>query len=714
MTSAAQVMKAINRSVGTRKGSFALLVGIVLFSATSGGGTTLTLHFRVKEENIVSVQFKRIEIEADDHFFVLTLTEGDMALIEHYFALARIHEYTGISIVGIDYGNCTVRLNRECIQQSDPYNYVVELPSSTLKESIDPTLVSRYEKAVLLQVSVYADTKYVRTWVAYLGVDIVSIDITQKYMTVLCSYEELLALHLSGFHTEVVVDLTGTAKSVPHQLGPEYHTYEEVVSELSCIESDHASIAQVFSLGTSYEGRDIPGIKISDNVSTDESEPEAFICALHHAREAATVEVAMYIIDYLTDHYAEPGYEYVTYLVDNREIYIIPIVNPDGKVYDDSGGSSGHGLYWRKNRQPCTGGIGTDLNRNYSYHWGGTGSSGMCTSQTFRGYAPFDAPESAAVRDFIQLHSDITVLLSYHSYGSLVLWPWGYTYDPIADYRDRTVHQIIGRRYANYTNYVAQQGSDLYLCSGTTDDWSYGTTQNNNIPIFSWTVELEGGSFYPSPSLLPVICENNCTGALYVIECADNPYKVLPPSFGEIPQLFDTNSFFVAGNTAYCTDVLGTGKIAFGLAQGGITENPEGRTDAILTVTEHDTGNLIIVGGPGINPLAQEFDLKFAIIYTYNPGVAFQIACETKYIYLDLTHYPNEDVCIVYLGEDSSRNVMLVWGYGWRGTYAGSVLMGDPTIWQTYQNAHMLMVRWTDSNADGLVQMGEIAVESYV
>lgn len=311
------------------------------------------------------------------------------------------------------------------------------------------------------------------------------------------------------------------------ELEPEYHTYSEVVSELFQIESEHSTIADVFLLGKSYENRDILGIKISDNVSTDEDKPEAFICALHHAREAATVEVAMYIINYVTDNYGKPGYEYVTYLVDNREIYIVPMVNPDGKVYDDFGGSYGEGLYWRKNRQPSTEGIGTDLNRNYSYHWGGPGSSPCVHSTFFGGDTPFDAPETRAVQTFILQHPDITVFLDYHSHGRMVLYPWGYTADPVTDLDDRQVHEIIGTQYARITGYKPMQISDLYCCSGSSVDWSYGTTQHDGTPIFSWGIELGGGEFYPLPSVLPVMCEKNCEAALYVIECADDPYKVL-------------------------------------------------------------------------------------------------------------------------------------------------------------------------------------------
>ena len=183
------------------------------------------------------------------------------------------------------------------------------------------------------------------------------------------------------------------------------------------------------------------------------------------------------------------------------------------------------------------------------------------------------------------------------------------------------------------------------------------------------------------------------------------------PTFGSLADLFSTNTFFVAGDNAYCTDVLGSAKIAFGLAAGGASENPEGRTDVILTATEHDTGNLIPVGGPAINPVADEFDGYFSITYDHQVGVSFEIFADGYSILLDLTKYPQEDICLIYVEEHNGRTVLVVWGYGWQGTYAGSVFIGDPDNWTTYTEGHMLMVRWVDSNGDGLVQENEITVE---
>ena len=198
------------------------------------------------------------------------------------------------------------------------------------------------------------------------------------------------------------------------------------------------------------------------------------------------------------------------------------------------------------------------------------------------------------------------------------------------------------------------------------------------------------------------------------VRCVRDVSDTSTSSFGILSSLFDTSTVFVAGDQAYCTDVLGSSKIAFGLAVGGVSENPEGRTDVILTTIEHDTGNLIPVGGPAVNSVANEFDQYFGITFNYDPGgtpPVFEISAEGVTITLNLNDHQSEDICIVYLAEHNGRSVMLVWGYGWRGTYAGSVLMGDTNTWAAYPDAHMFMLRWIDSNGDLLVQISEITVE---
>ena len=161
--------------------------------------------------------------------------------------------------------------------------------------------------------------------------------------------------------------------------------------------------------------------------------------------------------------------------MNTREIWVLPNINPDGGEYDIE---TGVYHYWRKNRRPNPGGsIGVDLNRNYSYRWGGDGSSGTPSDETYRGTDPFSEPESRVVRDFVVAHPDITAAITFHTYAELILYPYGYTYDDLpADMApgDLMVFRKLAGDMAATNGYVPQQASDLYTTSGDTVDWLYG------------------------------------------------------------------------------------------------------------------------------------------------------------------------------------------------------------------------------------------------
>jgi hypothetical protein len=184
------------------------------------------------------------------------------------------------------------------------------------------------------------------------------------------------------------------------------------------------------------------------------------------------------------------------------------------------------------------------------------------------------------------------------------------------------------------------------------------------------------------------------------------PHKLSP--------LFKRNTYLVVGDIAKSTDVLGSAILAYALAAQGTIEKPEGRTEKILTEEEHDSGNLIIVGGPAVNPVATEFGKLFRISYEHNINESFKINAEAKSIYLDLRDYPKEDICLIYVREYKGQNILMVWGYGWQGTYAGSLFAADPDTWKVYNGARMIMIRWIDENENGLIEKAEIQVECHV
>ena len=219
--------------------------------------------------------------------------------------------------------------------------------------------------------------------------------------------DEVRAIQRLGFKTEKVAAPPPADGAMTMAFPPadsNYHDYAEMVAELNQAVTDHPAILRKTSIGTSYEGRDMPLIKISDNVATDETEPEILFNAQQHAREHLTVEMALYLVRLFTDNYGSDSR--ITNIVNSREIWIVPTMNPDGSEYDIATGSY---RSWRKNRQPNSGSsfVGTDLNRNWSYQWGCCGgSSGSTSSETYRGPSAFSAPETQRLRNFVTSRVD--------------------------------------------------------------------------------------------------------------------------------------------------------------------------------------------------------------------------------------------------------------------------------------------------------------------
>jgi len=302
-------------------------------------------------------------------------------------------------------------------------------------------------------------------------------------------------------------------------VGSAYHTQEETYSDMNDVATANPSICSLQSIGTSIEGRDIWAMKISDNVGTTEDEPRVLYLGCHHAREVITVEIPLYIMYWLTDNYGTDSL--ATYLVDNREIWIVPLMNPDGREYVEHTGD------WRKNRRDNGDGTyGVDLNRNWGYMWGydDNGSSPNPGSETYRGSGPFSEPETQTIRD-LMLNHQFDTAISYHSYGQLILYPWGYTSNPCPDVG---VFSALGDSMASFNSYAPGPGSSLYPVNGDSDDWMYGE-QLIKDKVFSYTFEV-GTEFYPPESDITLLCEENFEASILAAEYADNIYRILPPA----------------------------------------------------------------------------------------------------------------------------------------------------------------------------------------
>ena len=290
-----------------------------------------------------------------------------------------------------------------------------------------------------------------------------------------------------------------------------YLTYSEALNELDRMAElypDLISAKEAIGDIRTFEDRPIHWIRISDNPNVKEEEPEVLYTALHHAREPNSMAQMIFYMWYLLENY-ETDQE-VRYLVDNTEMYFIPIVNPDGYVYNETTNPYGGGL-WRKNRSTVDSiAYGIDLNRNYGYEWGfdNFGSSIDPFNDTYRGTEAFSEAETQAVRDFCNEHK-FRITLNYHTFGNLLIYPWGYS-DQVTE--EHESFQNFARIMTADNNYRAGTGTETvgYTVNGDSDDWMYGDTMSKP-KIYSLTPEAgpQNFGFWPPQSAIDGINKSN-------------------------------------------------------------------------------------------------------------------------------------------------------------------------------------------------------------
>lgn len=329
----------------------------------------------------------------------------------------------------------------------------------------------------------------------------------------------------------------------------QYHTLAEMEQMLEDIADNYPDITSLYSIGTTFEGRDIWCLEITDNPGVDEGEPGVFYMGLHHAREWPTVEICLYIADQLTSQYgSDPD---ITDVVNNRRLWLVTCVNPDGYYYCHDQGHD-----WRKNRNYFQefGTYGVDLNRNYAGSsngdpWGSWGSVGpaSCTHNsdygTYCGPSPLSEFETQAIRN-IFLENYISACITWHTSGELVMWPWGYSGDeqtPDDTYMSQVGEEFASRitRQSGYGTYSPTQSAGLYPTTGDTVDWTYGYSHYvQGRTTFAYTIEA-CLQFQPSESHLDQIVEENFDGALYLLEEAETikntvTPRVMPPMIDDM------------------------------------------------------------------------------------------------------------------------------------------------------------------------------------
>lgn len=329
--------------------------------------------------------------------------------------------------------------------------------------------------------------------------------------------DEIDALWANGFRPRLVLErIRDGVASLDLPGRGVYHSYAELSADMAAWAASYPSITELISIGQSYQGREIWAMKITDNPTVEEFEPEIQWIGCHHGNETISVEVCYYMIDFLLRGYgANPQ---VTWLVNNREIWIIPMFNPDGHVAGQ-----------RYNAQ------GTDLNRNY-----------LCPCHCNAGTA-FSAPETQALRDFNVGMNPVTSL-TFHSGAEYVNYLWDYSYDPTPD---EPMIITISDGYSSYTGYPVTNGADWYVVHGSCQDWCYDTRGEIDT-----TIELSN-SYEPPASQIDPICQANRNAMLYQARMSGRGIRGIVTDAGTGDALYATISIPEIGKDVYTDPDVG-------------------------------------------------------------------------------------------------------------------------------------------------------------
>jgi carboxypeptidase T len=301
-----------------------------------------------------------------------------------------------------------------------------------------------------------------------------------------------------------------------------YHSVATLEQDLRRLADEHPEIAELHEIGRSVEGRPLWALRIGERRGS--ARRVAFL-GCHHAREWISVEVPFRLAEHLLENSSSDP---VQGWLQQGEVWVAPMVNPDGHEHTRT-----QNRLWRKNRRRNPGGsIGVDPNRNYGYMWGTldiSTSSRVPSDETYIGPRAFSEPEVRAVRDLVA-RERFGGVLSYHSYSQLILFPWGYTVEPIEDEADHSEMRGLAEqmerliREVHGETYTAQQASQLYLTAGDTSDWTYGVYGVPSITIeLRPASALDGGFILPAAQIEPCWQENRPAALEFIRHVLERP-----------------------------------------------------------------------------------------------------------------------------------------------------------------------------------------------
>lgn len=405
-----------------------------------------------------------------------------------------------------------------------------------------------------------------------------------------------------------------------------YMKYDEVVQKLDSMRMWYPQfISAKWSIGTTYEGRNQWMVRVTKGPDAPTGRPEVLMHALIHAREPESMETQFYYMFWLFENYnTDPV---ARYILDNREIYWMPVFNADGYVHNQTTNPNGGGM-WRANKHltspPSLTCGPVDPNRNFGTYqfWnspnGGSGTNACEGGQgTYRGTLPFSELETQNIKTFVNSRNFKTAF-SAHTYGNYLIKPWCWQ-DPIGTPDDAMYNQFLADMQLTNGYTVGFPSQTVgYPVRGGTDDWYYN--DSGHTKIFSFTPET-GSSFWPAQSeILPLaqgMLESNKYIALiagpYVspLSRVFNQPNYTPGSSGSFKVKFRNKGVMTANNV----------KVSLVPSNGNVTIPTQQFTypSLVTFATDSATFNFTVAGGAPNNcaiPLTLTIKLDTATIYT--------------------------------------------------------------------------------------------------
>jgi murein tripeptide amidase MpaA len=370
-------------------------------------------------------------------------------------------------------------------------------------------------QVVRAQVQTQAQLDLVRQ----LGIDVWTERVGLGALDLNVSPAQKTALRQAGIRFTVLIqDLQRNLDAQTPPVGPTgyWDAYQDLATITSAMQgyaSSYPTLAQFVDLGTSIEGRHLYALRIGrkpapNTVSSGTHKIAVMFFSGQHAREWIGPPTTMWLANQLLTRYGTEAT--VTNLLNNAEIIVVPVMNPDGYSYTWT-----NNRLWRKNRRNNGSGVyGVDLNRNWGYQWGGAGSSGSPSNEEYRGTAAFSEPETQDMRDFVEANPLIKGMMDIHSYGEDFIYPWDYTSAAPPDAAPfiaecprwvKAVYNVHGISFTTGQGYYVP-----YPASGTSGDWGYGAHR-----IWATCVELRDTGVYgftlPASQIIPT-CEEMYAG----------------------------------------------------------------------------------------------------------------------------------------------------------------------------------------------------------